>query len=98
MFLSAMQWRKSLDSASPGSKRLRRPLISSVDGTNANQWIGLTMLRSNHRPRRLVAPIRLHNFFHPRTLMFTRIARTILYRPNNPARDLVCDTWFLHWA
>ncbi len=32
------------------SQRLRRPMISSVEGPNANHCIRFTMLRSNHRP------------------------------------------------
>ncbi|TWU17786.1 hypothetical protein Pla52o_50010 [Novipirellula galeiformis] len=46
-----MQWRKSLDSASPGSMRLRRPLISSVDDINANDWIDLVITSMPERWR-----------------------------------------------
>ena len=76
IFLPSMQWRKSLDSASPDSQRPRRPVISRVDGTNANHWIGPSMLRSNHRPRRSRASIRPRNFFHARTVAISRHERT----------------------
>jgi hypothetical protein len=39
IFFPSMQWRRSLDSVSPDSQRPRRPIISSVDGTEANHLI-----------------------------------------------------------
>ena len=66
-YLRSTQWRRSLVSASPGSQCPWRPIISTVDGSEANHWIDPTILRSNHRPRTSRAPVQPRNFFNART-------------------------------
>jgi hypothetical protein len=85
MFLPSMQWRKSLDSVSPDSNRPRRPMISTADGTEANQLIRPTMLppiidRADHAHRLDRATSSM-----PEPIKYYRVTRVVFeFYPGSP--------------